>query len=125
MKSKSSSSSSPGINKRKPTVLFWADLAISVVLILLLGLVILTFSRANIQTDSIDYYAIVQRLTQNEHNPIVRNLHFLEQRSPGYPLLSLLLYYPSSALVEPLVQTQRILPPSDLAEDPPDHGATE
>ena len=47
---------------------------------------------ANIQTDAIDYYAIVQRLT-GETDPIVPFLPFLEQRSPGYPLLTLPAYY--------------------------------
>ncbi|MCX6090984.1 MAG: hypothetical protein NTX88_11570 [Candidatus Atribacteria bacterium] len=84
-----------------------------------LGIIVISSSRANIQTDSIDYYAIVQRLTQNSGNPIVRNLHFVEQRSPGYPIVSLIPYYLISSLLEPFVQTEKIVTSSDLAQVSP------
>jgi len=63
------------------------------VLMIFLVIIVISSSRANIHHDSIDYYAIVQRLTQNSGNPIARNLHFVEQRSPGYPIISLIPYY--------------------------------
>jgi len=125
MKPMRPSSASVCINERRLKVLRWADFAICAAWMLMLGVMILTSGRANIQTDSIDYYAIVQRLTQDDQKPIVRNLHFLEQRSPGYPLLSLIPYHTTSVLVEPLVQTERIRPPSSPVRDGPDQRVTE
>jgi len=61
-------------------------------LVFLFAGIILTSSMANIQTDAIDYYAIVQRLV-GDTEPIVPQLSFVEQRSPGFPLLSLPAYY--------------------------------
>lgn len=61
-------------------------------LVLFLAVVVLASGMANVQTDAIDYYAIVQRLVGDEP-PIAPNLPFVEQRSPGYPLLSLPAYY--------------------------------
>ncbi|MBM3176336.1 MAG: hypothetical protein FJZ93_11625 [Chloroflexi bacterium] len=87
-------------------------------LMILLVIIVISSGMANIQTDSIDYYAIVQRLTQNSGNPIVRNLHFAEQRSPGYPVLSLIPYYLISSLVEPFVQTEKIVTPSNRPDSP-------
>lgn len=87
-------------------------------LMILLVIIVISSGMANIQTDSIDYYAIVQRLTQNSGNPIVRNLHFVEQRSPGYPVLSLIPYYLISSLVEPFVQTEKIITPSNRPDSP-------
>lgn len=74
---------------------------------------VISFGLANIQTDSIDYYAILQRLTHSSGNPIVRNLHFVKQRSPGYPVLALIPYYLISSCVEPFVQTEKIGSPSN------------
>ena len=68
------------------------DALLCALLWLFLGAVVLTSGMANIQTDAIDYYAIVQRLVGDEP-PIAPNLPFVEQRSPGYPLLSLPAYY--------------------------------
>lgn len=67
------------------------DALVCGLLLLFLAAVVLTSARANIQTDAIDYYAIVQRLVGDEP-PIAPNLPFVEQRSPGYPLLSLPAY---------------------------------
>lgn len=86
-------------------------------LMIFLVVIILSSSMANIQTDSIDYYAIMQRLTQNGANPIVRNLHFVEQRSPGYPILSLFPYHITSLLIEPLVQTEEVVTATGLAQN--------
>jgi hypothetical protein len=90
------------------------DCFVFTALMIFLVIIVISSSRADIHHDSIDYYAIVQRLTQNSGNPIVRNLHFVEQRSPGYPIVSLLPYYLISSLVEPFVQTEKIIT-SDLA----------
>lgn len=87
-------------------------------LMIFLVIIVISSGMANIQTDSIDYYAIVQRITQNSGNPIVRNLHFVEQRSPGYPVLSLLPYYMISFLIEPFVQTEEIVTPSKRSYSP-------
>jgi hypothetical protein len=89
------------------------------VLMIFLVLIVISSSRANIQTDSIDYYAIVQRLTHNSGNPIVRNLHFVEQRSPGYPIITLIPYYLISSVVEPFVKTETITTGIDLGNSPP------
>jgi len=91
------------------------DCIVFFVLMIFLVIIVISSSRANIHHDSIDYYAIVQRLTQNNGNPIARNLHFVEQRSPGYPIISLIPYYVISSLVEPFVQTEEIIPSPDLA----------
>ena len=101
------------------------DYAVFTALVVFLAVTILSSGMANIQTDSIDYYAIVQRLTQDGGNPIVRNLHFTEQRSPGYPILSLIPYCMTSILIEPLVQTAEIVTPSSLARDSPEQPPTE
>ena len=68
------------------------DLVLFVLLFLFLLAMVISLGMANIQTDAIDYYAIVQRLT-GDTPPIVSNLPFVEQRSPGYPLLTLPVYY--------------------------------
>lgn len=94
------------------------DCFVFTALMILLVIIVISSGMANIQTDSIDYYAIVQRLTQNSGNPVVRNLHFVEQRSPGYPVLSLIPYYLISALVEPFVQTEKIITPSNRPDSP-------
>ena len=88
------------------------DYLVFIALMILLVIIIITSSMANIQTDSIDYYAIMQGLTKNGGNTIVRNPHFVEQRSPGYPILSLLPYSITSFLIEPLVQAEEIVAPS-------------
>jgi len=99
------------------TVLRITDYFAFAALMIFLVIIIVSSGMANIQTDAIDYYAIVQRLAQNDGNPIVRNLHFLEQRSPGYPILSLIPYHIISLLIEPLVQTEEIITPFSLAQN--------
>lgn len=94
-------------------------------LMIFLVIIVISSSMANIQTDSIDYYATTQRLTQNDGNPIVRNLHFVEQRSPGYPIISLIPYYLISSLIEPFVPTEKIINSSDLAKISPTSSQTE
>ena len=102
------------------------DRFVFTVLMIFLVIIVISSSRANIHHDSIDYYAIVQRLTQDSGNPIARNLHFVEQRSPGYPVLSLIPYYLMSSLVEPFVQTEEIITSPDgapvAATSPPTAG---
>jgi hypothetical protein len=87
-------------------------------LLLALGLVCAAWgwARANIQTDSIDFYVILERLT-GETQPIIPDSPFLDQRSPGYPLLSLPLYYGlhlAAGRIEP-----QILHPGPPAPDGP------
>lgn len=60
-------------------------------LLLFLVSVVLTSAQANIQTDAIDYYAIVQHLI-GDPQPVVPALPFIDQRSPGYPMLTLPVY---------------------------------
>lgn len=88
------------------------DYTLFALLMLFLVGVVLASGMANIQTDAIDYYAIVQRLT-GDMPPVVPNLPFVEQRSPGYPLLTLPAYYALKAAtfwIEP--ETMRVAPPS-------------
>jgi len=85
------------------------DIFILVFLLIVLGFFIVSHSRANIQTDSIDYYAILQKLTNNDENQIVRNLHFVEQRSPGYSIISTIPYYFASYVIQPFVKTEEIV----------------
>jgi hypothetical protein len=75
-------------------------------LLFLLAGIALPGGRANIQTDAIDYYAILQRLV-GDTPPVVAELPFLEQRSPGYPLLAVPVYY-ALGLVNRRVTPQRI-----------------
>ncbi len=84
------------------------DLSIFTLLILFLLFTILSSGKANLQTDSLDYYTILQRLTADRSQPIAGNLPFVEQRSPGYPILSMIPFYLSTVLVEPFVQTQTV-----------------
>ena len=80
-------------------------------LILFLAFVIAASGMANVQTDAIDYYTIVQRLVRPDDAPLAANLHFVEQRSPGYPLLALLPYQAISRLLAPRVQTEAVVAP--------------
>lgn len=106
-----------------PTVRFPApaDRWLALTAVALLLIVILASSRANIVADSVDYYAILQRLTSPADKPIVRNLHFVEQRSPGYPIVALLPYALLSIGVAPFVSTERVadVPPSGAPGAPP------
>lgn len=104
---------------------FIVDYSAFTALMIFLAMIIVSSGMANIQTDSIDYYAIVQRLTQYNGNPIVRNLHFVGLRSPGYPIISLIPYYINSFLIEPLVQIEEIATPSRLVQNSPEQPPTE
>lgn len=110
---------------RRSRVIRFLDYAVFAILMIFLAVVVISSGMANIQTDSIDYYAIVQRLTSSNGNPIVRNLHFVEQRSPGHPVLSLIPYYITTLFIEPLVQTEEITIPSNLAQASPLQPPTE
>lgn len=87
----------------------FADFVIFGLLLGLLCLIIFFSAKANIQSDSIDYYSILQRLTDSSKHPIVDNLHFVEQRSPGYSIISTLPYYITSFAIEPFVKTEEIV----------------
>ncbi|MCJ7709029.1 MAG: hypothetical protein MUO38_15605 [Anaerolineales bacterium] len=89
---------------------------------LLLLILIFAASRANIAADSIDYYAILAKLTSPAERPIVRNLHFVEQRSPGYPLAALVPYALLDVAVEPLVSTETVAAPSPAESFAPPRG---
>ncbi|MEW6607773.1 MAG: hypothetical protein AB1414_10045 [bacterium] len=85
---------------------------------------IATSTKVNIAADSVDYYAILQWVTPEKEKPIVRNLHFAEQRSPGYSLLSLIPYSLLTIFVEPFVATEKIteyaLPPPKFSMERPE-----
>ncbi|MCX7014220.1 MAG: hypothetical protein NTW86_16990 [Candidatus Sumerlaeota bacterium] len=91
----------------------------------LLAVLIFTSARANIAADSVDYYGMLQWVTPAHERPIVGNLHFAEQRSPGYSLAALLPYAFLSLAVEPFVTTQQVTdagpssPPSPPSPDSP------
>lgn len=105
---------------RVVTLARWGDFAALAGLAAFLALAIWFTGRANIQSDAIDYYAILQRLTGRPGNPIVRNLHFVAQRSPGYPLISMAPYGLIATALEPFVPTQTIVePPADPNRPPP------
>jgi len=76
---------------------------------ILLACLIFTSAQANISADAVDYYAILQRLTPAEETPIVRNLPFVDQRSPGYSIAALGPYTLLSTLVDPLVETEKVV----------------
>src|SRR5690606_4798033 len=95
------------------------DYAAFAILTLFLVGIIASSGMANVQTDAFDYYAIVQKLTPDSGTPIVRNLHFVAQRSPGYPLLCLIPYYLISAVVEPSVAEATIVAPPTSPDAPP------
>ncbi len=105
--------------KNKMQWLHRLDYALCAALLILLAVVIVTAGMANVQTDAIDYYAIVQRLAGSDSTPLVHNLPFLEQRSPGYPILTLIPYTVLSLVVEPFVQTVTVTPPSFPPEQVP------
>ena len=85
----------------------------------ILAILIFTSSRANIVADSVDYYAILQWLTPAEEKPIVRNLHFAEQRSPGYSLMALVPYGLLTLTVEPFVSTEKVVDVDSAPMPPP------
>ena len=99
-----------------------ADRCLAAAASLYLLILIFALSRANIVADSIDYYAILLRLTSPTDRPIVRNLHFVEQRSPGYPLAALVPYALLDVAVEPLVSTERVTGPGLAESLPPPRG---
>jgi len=85
-------------------------------------ILIATSARVNIFADSVDYYAMLQWVTPEKEKPIVRNVHFAEQRSPGYSLLSLIPYSMFTTLVEPFVTTETIREYSRSDFPPGTHG---
>ena len=99
----------PGIVKYiSKNILRMIDKAIFTIGIVLLMIVIITSTKMNITADSVDYYAILQWLTPENEKPIVQNLHFAEQRSPGYSLFSLIPYSVITLFVEPFVKTEKV-----------------
>jgi len=84
-----------------------------------LAILIVTSSRANIVADSVDYYAILQWMTPAQEKPIVRNLHFAEQRSPGYSLTALIPYGLLTLTVEPFVSTEKVVDMDSAPLHPP------
>lgn len=112
----------------KAGVLRRIDFALFVILFLALLLLILTTAHANLQADAVDYYSILAAVTHNDDPPLVENLHFMEQRSPGYPLTALLPYYLVALPLNTVVDTQQItntlpssanFPPPSQIEAPP------
>lgn len=87
---------------------FVLDRAVATLACLCMVMLIIAFSRVNLTTDSVDYYAILMRMVSPVERPIVGNLHFVEQRSPGYPLASLVAYTVLDLAVEPFVATERV-----------------
>ena len=87
------------------------------------------FSRANLVADSVDYYAILQWITPADEKPIVDNLHFAEQRSPGYSLVALIPYGLLSLYVEPFISTEKVVETESglngIPTGPPPHGSAD
>jgi hypothetical protein len=78
------------------------------------------FGRANLIADSVDYYANLQRLSPAGGAPIVDNLHFADQRSPGYSVAALLPYLALEWAVAPLGRTVVVeADPNEEPEGPP------
>lgn len=71
--------------------------------------IVLFASRVNIASDSVDYYAILQELTSPEEKPIVSNLPFVEQRSPGFPIAALIPYGVIDHVLDPLSATEKVM----------------
>src|SRR3990167_6539082 len=97
------------MKNKKINVVRFADYFIFAILLCLLILSIFFFSNANIQHDSGDYYTILQKLTDGSKKPVIPNTHFVEQRSPGYSIISTLPYYFASFAIEPFVETEIIV----------------
>jgi len=94
----------------------WLILAVGALLLVWL---VVTSAQANISADAVDYYAILQRLTPSDETPIVRNLPFLDQRSPGYGLVALVPYLLISATVDPLVETDGVVDAASTQDPAP------
>lgn len=103
----------------------------SIGVLILFGL-LFNASKLNIRADSLDYYAILQKLTPEKESKIVENLYFADQRSPGYPILSLIPYFVLDEAIEPFVETKEFtdfelfalanrnrMPPSQQGLQPP------
>lgn len=84
------------------------DQSLFIIGIAILFVLLFSSSRLNIRSDSVDYYAILQKLTPDNKEAIVENLHFADQRSPGYPILSLVPYFVLDWVVDPLVETEKV-----------------
>lgn len=112
-------------NIKATNPLFILDRIGFILLTLFLLFTVLTSGKANLQTDSLDYYTILQRLTADPGRPIVDNLPFIEQRSPGYPILSLIPYYFTSAFIEPFAQTETVSNPAGASATNPAQSPSE
>ncbi|MCS7238665.1 MAG: hypothetical protein NZ899_10410 [Thermoguttaceae bacterium] len=90
--------------------------------VMLLVVVFVAFSRANIAADSVDYYGMLQWLTPEPEKPILRNLYFAQQRSPGYSLSATIPYFLLTFAVDPFVTTEQVVeypPPPPFFRGPP------
>lgn len=99
------------------------DAVLFALLAFFLALTAATAGMANLQTDSVDYYAMAQRLV-GDRPPILPHLPFVQQRSPGYPLLTLPLYY-ALGVAAPLTEVQPAPPPSGAPRPGPAPQASE
>jgi hypothetical protein len=96
------------------------DRAVLAVSMMALAAGALLFGRANLIADSVDYYANLQRLSPAGGAPIVDNLHFADQRSPGFPVAALLPYLALEWAVAPLARTAVVeLDPDEEPAGPP------
>lgn len=83
-------------------LIFWSGLVLVVLLFV-------SFGRANVAADSVDYYGMLQWITPEAEKPIVRNLYFAQQRSPGYSLTAAIPYFLLTIAVEPWVVTKQVV----------------
>lgn len=99
-----------------------ADVSLSILIGIGLTWLVWSEARANLITDAVDYYSILQQIVSPQSAPLVSNLHFVEQRSPGYPMTAAIAYSAITATLKPFVQTQHILGPEGrgVREGPPD-----
>ncbi|MDO8647006.1 MAG: hypothetical protein Q7R70_01145 [Candidatus Diapherotrites archaeon] len=86
------------------------DKGLFIVLLAALAGIVLLQAMANISSDSVDYYAILQKTVSSPSQaPIVANLHFMGQRFPGYPLTALIPYAFAAFFIGPFVEKQAII----------------
>lgn len=95
--------------KQRIKFLSFTDYFIFSALVSLLSLLIFFQGSANIHHDSGDYYTILQKLTDSSKKPAIPNTHFVEQRSPGYSIISTVPYYIIYYAIDPFVKTEKII----------------
>jgi len=89
------------------------DLTLFLAFSILIIVFALFFSIANITHDSIDYYSILSGIVSPNEKAIVNNTFFVEQRAPGYSVLSVPAYIGVS-LVELVFQREEVILESEL-----------